>query len=287
VSRQATSRRRSGGHARRSRRLFRLPRPGAVARLPARGRLLAGLLLAAFVAAAGLAVAGPWLRVERVAYAGQRYTPQAQLDELVAPLHASPMLMLDTAALRDRVTALPTVASATVETVLPDELRVAVTEKSPAFVWKTTASLLVGAADGSLMSELPLDAELPPGLVLLPQVDDQRAASHELAVGGRVDPEELRIANRLAALDPVLIGSRSTGTVVRIADRDGFLLVSARPRWTIALGFFGLDPNETREAEDARFDAQLTAVRTLFATVKEGDVSWVDVRNPGKVYWKP
>ncbi len=276
--------RRRGGHARRAGTRFR-PRLGV--RLPGRGRLAAVVLLAAFVGAALLAVAGPWLRVDRVAIAGGTYTSQDRLDALMAPVRHSPLLTLDTAALRDELSRLPTVASVGVDAVLPNELKVAITEKTPAFLWETGASLLIGAGDGSIMAELPLDATLDKDLAALPRIDDARSASRELTVGDTIDPEELHIADRLLGIDPALIGSRGTHAAVRVVDEYGFLLTSGSPAWSVAFGFFGLDPQETPADEDARFDAQLTALRTLFANEDEAGISWVDVRNPGKVYWKP
>jgi hypothetical protein len=41
------------------------------------------------------------------------------------------------------------------------------------------------------------------------------------------------------------------------------------------------------DASPADIDAQVAAVRTLFAAHRENTIGWVDVRNPGKVYWRP
>jgi len=49
---------------------------------------------------------------------------------------------------------------------------------------------------------------------------------------------------------------------------------------------YGLDPRETAAAASARLERQVTAVRTLFASRDETEIGWVDVRNPGKVYFR-
>ena len=67
----------------------------------------------------------------------------------------------------------------------------------------------------------------------------------------------------------------------------GFVLESAQPAWTAAMGFYQLDPREDQAAADARLEQQLAAIRTLLATRPERNVSWLDARNPGKVYWTP
>jgi hypothetical protein len=280
----APRRRRPGAHARRPR--------GAVTkrvarRLPSLGRSAAILLLAAFVAGLVAVVDGPWLRVSSIAVAGQRYTSAGQIADTTAGLEGQAVLMVDTAGLAERLRSLPAVADATVETVLPGEVRISVAEKEPAFLWLTSAGLLIGAADGSILAALPSDGDRPPELGDLPFVDDQRAASTSLTIGSTINAEELRIARRVLDLDPAIVGSEASRFAVRIADEYGFVLVSSQPPWRAALGVYGLDPAETPEAADARFEAQVSAIRTLFTTVREYGVTWVDVRNPGKVYWAP
>jgi len=279
-----TRRRRPAAHARRPR--------GAVTkrvarRLPPLGRIAAVVLVAAFAGGLATLVNGPWFRVDRIAVAGQRYTSDGQIADMTAGLEGASLLSVDTAAIAERLRSLPAVADATVESVLPDEVRIAVEEKPAAFLWLTGSSLLIGSADGSIIAELPRDAERPPDLADLPFVDDQRTESLSLTVGGTVNAEELRIARRMLDLDPALVGSEAAGFNVRLADEYGFVLVSPQPPWRAALGVYGLDPDETPEAADARFDAQVAAIRTLFTTIREYLLTWVDVRNPGKVYWAP
>jgi hypothetical protein len=277
-------RKRTAGHARRSKPALarRVGRRG-----PLRGRILALVLFAALIGAGVTLVNGPWLRVVRLAHAGERYTPAATLDEVLAAYRGLPLLAVDSGAIVERLRSLPAVATAEVSAVLPDQLRVTIAEKQPAFTWVTRALRLVGAGDGTLIGELPRDAELPAELAGLPAIDDQRPRSRRLIIGDVIPPDELRMALRLLDVEPALLGSTSSGLNLRIDAEFGFVLVSAQPGWQAALGFYGLDPAGDEVAAEARFDQQAAAIRTLFASQPEASVRWVDARNPGKVYWAP
>lgn len=283
-ARSLRPRRRSGGHARRPTRSLRQRLRG---RLPSRGRVLAGLAGAALVAALVALVNGPWLRVDRLSHSGERFTPAASIDAILADYRGAPLLTVDTGALAQAIGSLPAVASASVASSLPGELRVTVVEKTPAITWLTPAVRLVAAADGSVIAELARDAQLPAELAGLPAVDDQRPASRRLATGDRLPQAEMHMALRLLDLDPALLGSATTGIGLRIDAEYGFIAVSREPAWEAAFGFFGLDPREEVATADARVEQQVAAVRTLFATRPEASVSWMDVRNPGRVYWAP
>jgi hypothetical protein len=277
-------RKRPVGHARRSKPAL----SGRVGRrVPGGGRILALVLFAVLIGAGVTLVNGPWLRVARLAHAGERYTTAATLDEVLAAYRGVPLLAIDSRIVAERLRSLPAVASVEVSAVLPDELRVTIAEKQPAFTWITSALRLVGAADGTLIGELPLDAEVPAELAALPAIDDQRRHSRQLITGDLIPADEVGIALRLLDVEPALLGSASSGLSVRIDAEYGFILVSAQPVWQAALGFYGLDPAGDEVAPQARFEQQAAAIRTLFASQAETSVRWVDARNPGKVYWAP
>lgn len=277
-------RRRASGHARptspalRRRVTRRLPRPG---------RVLAVILFATLLGGGAALVGGPWLRVERVAHAGERYTSAATLEQILNAYRGRPLLALDSRAIAEQVRGLPAVAAVEVTAVLPDELRVTVAEKAAAFTWLTSAARLVGAADGTLMGELPRDADLSAELAALPTVDDRRRRSRLLTVGDVLPSGELETARRLLALDAAMLGSTATQLSVRVDAEFGFILVSSQPAWQAAFGFYGLDPSAGAADADGRLEQQVAAIRTLFAAHPETSVRWVDARNPGKVYWAP
>jgi cell division protein FtsQ len=260
-----------------------------VPRLRHAGRLLALTLLASALGGGVALVHGPWLRVQQLAHAGTQFTPAAAVEEVIADYRGSPVLALDSEALADRLQALPAVASVRVEPLLPDRLSVTIEEKEPAFVWVTGTARLVGAADGTLIVAFERDADPPPAVASLPTVDDQRASSRELAVGDLIGPAELDLALGILALDPARLGSRSSGLGLRIDRTYGFVLVSTDPAWRAALGFpqreTDADASIGPTAAASRLEAQVAAIRTLFRGTGETGVTWLDVRNPGKVYW--
>lgn len=282
--RSANPRRRPSAHAH---------RPGPPLRkrvrraLPAPGRIVAGLLAAVLVAGLVALINGPWLRVARVAWAGERYTPANQLQRVLSSLHGTALLTVDATDVAARLQRLPAVSAATVETVLPDTVKVTIEEKVAAFVWQTIAVRLVGVADGTLIAQEALDAEMRADLTALPLIDDRRAGSHDLIVGDRIDAATLAAALHLSEVEPAALGSTATDLEVRLTDDDGFLLVSQAPDWQADFGFYpGQDSGQSGTLAE-RVEAQVAAVRTLFQYEAEQGIKWVDVRDPRRVYWHP
>ena len=220
-----------------------------------------------------------------MASAGTSFVSDADLDELLEPYRGASLLTLDSEALADRLRQLPAVADAHVSARLPDELEVTITEKVPAFTWLTVP----GAWWSRPMARHRARWRPTPSFrrswrPSRPSTTSARRAG-AWPSGDAIPVVELATAQRLLAIDPTMIGSATTGLTLRIDDEYGFILVSLGPDWTLALGFYQLDPEESQATAKARLDAQLAAVRTLFATQPEAAVSWVDARNPGKVYW--
>jgi hypothetical protein len=254
-------------------------------RLPSRGRLVAGVLVVLLLAGFVALLNGPWLRVAQVSWSGERFTPSAELAARLEQARGASLLMVDSRALAGELGVLPAVASVEVQLRMPDAVRVRITEKAPAYVWQTTASRLVVGADGTIIAELPPDAELDAELAGLPLFDDLRQAARQLTVGDLIPTETIALGLQLRTLDPALLGSEATVLSLRIEDEYGFVLVSAEPAWQAAFGFYGLDPSESASAAE-RIEQQAAAVRTLFATEPESSVTWVDARNPIKVYFR-
>ena len=278
------ARRRPSAHARRSgpplrRRIRRA--------LPAPGRIAAGLLTAVLVGGLLALINGPWLRVDRVAWAGERYTPGAQLQRVLASLEGTALLTVDATAVAAQLQQLPAVSRATVEAVLPDTVRVRIVEKEAVFIWQTSAVRLIGEADGTLIGQVALTAEMPADMAALPLIDDRRLESRNIIVGDRINASMLAAAIRLSKVPPAALGSTATDLDLRLTDDDGFLLVSSAPAW---LADFGLYPDaDAGQAAtlDELIDAQVAAVRTLFSFEAEATIGWVDARDPRRVYWRP
>lgn len=255
-------------------------------RLPSIRRLLAGLGAAAAAASLVALLAGPWLRVTDVTWAGEQFTTQRDLERVLDRQRGTSLLAVDTRSLRERLERLPAVAQATVSASLPGRLEVTIVEREATFVWETSSARLLGSADGSLFAAIARDATLDADLAALPRVADQRAMARLMTAGDAIPEALLRTALRLASLDPATLGSRAEQLSVRLDDEFGFGLVAVDPGWEMAFGVYGMDPNETAGEAAARLERQVTAVRTLFATRIETEIGWVDARNPGKVYFR-
>lgn len=282
--RTTTTRRRGATHARRPRQPLRRRVRRA---LPAPGRIAAGLLTAVLVGGLLALINGPWLRVARVAWAGERYTPSTQLQRVLAALDGTALLTVDATAVAAELQQLPAVARATVEAVLPDTVRVRIVEKVAAFVWQTSAVRLIGVADGTLIGQVALKADLPADVAALPLIDDRRVESRNIIVGDRIDAATLAAALRLSEVEPAALGSTAVDLDVRLTDDDGFLLVADQPSWLADFGLYpDADAGQTASL-DERIEAQVAAVRTLFSFEGESKVRWVDARDPRRVYWRP
>jgi hypothetical protein len=255
-------------------------------RLLAPGRLLAIILAVLSTAGLVLAVNGPWLRVTSIAFAGTYYTSRSDLEWVLRPVQGMSLLLVDSGSVASRIEQLPSVAGVTVVARLPHTLDITITEKTPAFVWQTDAVRLIGASDGSLIGEIALNAQLPAALARLPFVDDRRSSSHNRAEGDEVPADELATALALDHVQVAALGGASSGLHVQVDELCGFSLVSNKPAWQAIFGYDALVA-ATPGQLSARITEQVASVRTLFAGHPAAGVAWVDVRNPGKVYWRP
>jgi cell division septal protein FtsQ len=254
-------------------------------RMPSVRRALAVLGAAAAVAGLVAALNGPWLRVGAVGWSGAARTADGDVAAVLEPVIGTSILAVDTDRLGVALAALPSVETASVEADLTGRLHATITEPAVAFVWDTDRGRFLGAADGTLFAAEPNGA-LDEALLGTPRIVDARFAGRRLAVGDRIPEPLLDAAMRILAVDPVALGSTATRLGVRLDDEFGFRLVAGDVGWEAALGVYGIDPNESAAEAAARLERQVTAVRTLFADRPESNIGWVDVRNPGKVYFR-
>jgi cell division septal protein FtsQ len=287
---RAASRARPRAVSRGSGRMARRPgtpfRRRVGARLPSIRRLIAAVGAIAAAAVLLALLYGPWLLVGEVAWAGNRYTAADDLREALEPLRGATLLSVDTAALAEEIERLPAVASASVSAGLGGRLEASVVEHEAAFIWLADGWRFLGAADGTLFARERRASDPDPELAGLPRIDDERASTSLLSIGDAIPDPLLRTALTVAALDPAVLGSEESGLSVRLDDEFGFRLVATEQGWEVALGVYGIDPRETAVEADDRLERQITAVRTLFAAHGEDGVGWVDVRNPGRVYFR-
>ena len=238
------------------------------------------------VVAAGLVAAlnGPWLRVTAVGWTGGAYASDDEVAAVLDAQRGASILAVDSTAIARELEKLPAVQGARVEVGLTGTVAATITDPTIAFVWENNASRFLGAPDGTLFAAEPL-GDLDAALGGVPRIVDDRFVGRRLAIGDRIPAPLLDAAFRVDGIDPVALGSTATELSVRLDDEFGFR-VAAAPGWEMALGVYGVDPSETPADAAARLERQVTAVRTLFATRPEANIGWVDVRNPGKVYFR-
>lgn len=255
-------------------------------RLPRLGRVVAVFVMLVMVGGFAALLNSPWLRVSGVAWAGERYTRDDDLEAVLEAERGRSVLMVDTGAVARTIERLPAVAEARVEATLTGDLQVSLVERAPTIVWQTPRGAFLTSEDGTLFAVLPGPNALDDDLAALPLVEDARASARLTRVGDVVPSGLVETARRLTDLDPAALGSASTRLTLRIDDQYGFMLVSGEPTWRIAFGVYGYDPDLTVDDIAARIERQVAAVRTLFATETEASIAWVDARNPGKVYFR-
>lgn len=255
-------------------------------RLPSLRRLIAGVGAVAAVAGLVALLNGPWLRVEQVTWDGAQYTDTAELASLLEAQQGASLLAVDTRAISGRLERLPAVADAAVTASLTGSVSATLVEREVAFVWETRSARLLGADDGTIFAAIGAEAELAADLAAAPHIADDRRSSRLLTVGDTIPEALLETTMRILAINPATLGSRAGDLTVRIDDEYGFRLASTEPAWEIAFGVYGTDPRVTTAEAAARLERQVTAVRTLFAEEPEDGIGWVDVRNPGKVYFR-
>jgi hypothetical protein len=292
-TRRASTGRRSGavrGGARAKGRGARRPgvpvRRRLAKRLPSIRRLIAGVGAVAAVAGLVALLNGPWLRVQQVTWDGARYTDAAELASLLEGQQGASVLAVDTRAIGDRLERLPAVAEAGVAASLTGRVTATLVEREVAFVWETRSARLLGSDDGTIFAAIRGDADLAADLAAAPRITDDRRSSRLLTVGDTIPEALLETTMRILRIDPTTLGSRAERVTVHIDDEYGFRLASTEPSWEIAFGVYGTDPRVTSAEAAARLERQVTAVRTLFAEEPEDGIGWVDVRNPGKVYFR-
>jgi hypothetical protein len=224
--------------------------------------------------------------VRAVSYAGADWTGQEELDAITRPMVGRSLLLVDGAAVAEALGSLPGVRTAAVDVGLFGQVQVALVEGDAVAIWRTSAAQLLVAEDGTVVGVQSLDAVLTGTHAHLPRVTDSREASHDLSVGDQLPQDEVDAARLLADLSPDQLGSAGSQLGIAIDPTYGFVLSSPQAGWSAAFGYYGLDPADTPEAIDARLESQASGIRTLFAARPEASVAWIDIRNPGRVYFR-
>jgi len=197
------------------------------------------------------AAAAAGFRVEDVEVAGRVQTDPKALLEAVGLKRGDPLLAFDPEAARARVESLPWVASAAVERLFPDTVRIVIVERRPIALWQHNERLSLIDAQGANLGPVALDAA--PSLPLVVGGDAPTHAAELLHLLGQ-HPD---LAKRVQASS--WIGSRRWDLKL-----DNGVQVSL-PENGVA--------DALRELDDAEASSKLF----------ERDVAAIDLRLPGKM----
>ena len=197
----------------------------------------AGALLARLGGIAGMygvATTGAFA-LQRTEIEGAAWTPEHEILAALAIPADQNAFALRTADLEGRLLQIPAVRGATVTVALPDEVRVAITERVALMAWQVGERAFLVDASGLLFAEP--DGTGPTGATL-PVIDDRRTVSADLGVGSVLDAVSLDAALRLGSLTPADIGSAATHLELRVDDTDGFVIRGRPAGWTAVFGFY-------------------------------------------------
>jgi membrane-associated protease RseP (regulator of RpoE activity) len=207
---------------------------------PIRAGALLAMLLAA-TAVYGVANSSAFV-FEDLRLEGAAFTDPAVVEEALEDVRGRNLFGLRTGALEGGLRELPTVRDADVSVRLPDSLVVRVEERTPILVWRVGARRYLADADGRLFARIgedPAEAAAAKAAAL-PVVEDRRAASAGLSVGGRLEAVDLDAATRLASLGPADVGSEADALTVAVSDANGFVIRARPDGWSAVFGFYTL-----------------------------------------------
>ena len=248
----------------------RRPEPAPPPRQPRRPLPLARVVGVVGIVAVGASLmwltSDPAFSVDpaTVRLSGLHYTDPAAVRHqmrLVGDVHPA-TVVISTRSLETAIEQLPTVASARVRAILPDQLTVTLTEREPMVAWRVGQDGWLMDVDGTAFAPLSMATqdELGDGSTgsALPAVDDLRTGT-AVALGGTLDPVDLDVVRTLGNVTPDLIDSRAAALFLSLDDRDGWAL-TAPGQWRAVFGHY----SETL-APPSRIPYQVQCLRALLA----------------------
>ena len=200
----------------------------------------AGALLAMLVAASaiyGVANASTF-SFGHLVLEGATFTDPADVHRALEGVQGQNLFGLRTGPIEAGLADLPTVQGVEVAVRLPESLVVHLEERTPILVWRVGARRYLVDADGRLFARVGDDAAVATGA--LPVVEDRRATSAGLSIGGKLETVDLDAATRLASIKPADVGSEADGLSVAVGDANGFVLRARPESWSAVFGFYTL-----------------------------------------------
>ncbi len=232
------------------------------------------VLLASLAGLYGL-VSSSVFAARRTVVTGAIWTPEGTIMSELALPPLQNLFTVDPRALAHRLDAIPAIESAAVTVALPDEIRVAVTERQALVVWRAGGQGYLVDETGLLFAAL---GDQPPAAAAdLPVVDDERVVTPPLGVGSTLDPVTLDAALRLGSLTPSDLGSSATGLAIKVDDTDGFTVSSVPAGWDAVFGFYtptlrttDLIPGQVRLLRSLLYGREAKVGRVILADDRSG-----------------
>jgi len=169
---------------------------------------------------------------------GATFTDPADVHRALEGVQGENLFGLRTGPIEAGLADLPTVQGVEVAVRLPESLVVRLEERTPILVWRVGARRYLVDADGRLFARVGDDAAVATGA--LPVVEDRRATSAGLSIGGKLEAVDLDAATRLASLKPDDVGSEADGLSVSVGDANGFVIRARPDSWSAVFGFYTL-----------------------------------------------
>jgi len=232
------------------------------------------VLLAALASLYGLTASSAF-SARKIAVTGASWTAQDEILAKLAIPSSQNLFTLDTASLAGRLDGLPAVRGVQVSVALPDEIRVAVTERQALVVWQAAGGRFLVDDTGLLFAEV---GDPPPAAAAqLPVIDDRRATAQQLAIGSVLDGVTLDAALRLGSLTPADLGSAAAGLAITVDDTDGFSVSSVPQGWDAVFGFYtptlrttDLIPGQVRLLRSLLYGREAKVGRIILADDRNG-----------------
>lgn len=243
----------------------------------------AGAMLAVLAGVAALygLVSSDAFVAHRTTITGASWTSEEEILQVLAIGPHANLFSLRTGQLEQALTTIPAIREATVSVALPDEIRVAVLERSALVAWRLGERRFLVDAEGRLFAELPADP--PAAAADLPVIDDARIASQAYGVGSTLDAVTLDAALRLASLHPADVGTGARSLVLRIDDEDGFTMRTRPASWTAVFGFYTptlrtteLIQGQVRLLRSVLAGQESSVARVILADERSGTIIPVD-----------
>jgi cell division septal protein FtsQ len=236
-----------------------------------RRRLVAAALLVAQVVLLVLALTLPQFHLRGVDITGTRLLSRDAVLRASGLGDHQSIFTVDGDGVRARLAALSWVTSVSVETSLPANVRITVTERTPTLRVKRQGSDLLVSADGATLDAAQAVASaIPTGL---PVLEDDRPVS-----AGQAPPvvsgDLLRVLADTSARFPAAFGCAVSAFRWQA---DGLLTIVAVPGWRAILGSVA-DPEDV-----AAIPAQLAALAALRSKVDllHPSFGYIDLEDPG------